>query len=245
LQIEDCRLQICIQSPICNLQSAIHKMYPHRIRLRGPWEYEPLAPEQEGSARASSRRVNMPCRFSDLGLEHGVRRVLLRRRFGYPGRIDAHERIWLTFADIAGNAELRLNGQALGHVDPGAFEIEVTSLLRDRNVLEVCLELSNPDTNLWDEMALEIRCSAFLQGVTARRDGGRLLVRGEVVGTCARPLDLYLLINGVNADHQMIEAGKAFQFVTDQPVTPASIIRVELVDAASVWHTVELLESEG
>src|SRR5260370_8527653 len=78
---------------------------PHRIRLRGPWQSEPVA--------------------------GGVRRV---RRFGYPGRIDADERVWLTFAGVAGRVEVSLNGHVLGSHDGGApFEHEVTSLLGPRN----------------------------------------------------------------------------------------------------------------
>jgi hypothetical protein len=181
----------------------------------------------------------MPCRLSDLGAENGAQHVRLRRRFGYPGRIDAHERVWLAVVNIAGHAELRLNEAALKHIDQASFAIEITGLLKDRNVLEVELALPDHDGKLWEEVALEIRCSAFLRDVTARWDSGKLLVSGEVAGTCERPLDLYLQIDGVNAGYQAIEAGKSFEFVTAQPANRAAI-RVELVDAAAVWHTVEV-----
>src|SRR6266849_10307562 len=96
-------------------------MYPHRIRLRGPWECEPLAriaPDEHGQTGRDSLpppcRMTMPCRWSEGGLENFAGRVRFRRRFGYPGRIDAHERVWLTFAGIGGTAEVWLNGQHLG-----------------------------------------------------------------------------------------------------------------------------------
>src|SRR5262249_781153 len=86
-------------------------MYPHRIRLRGPWECEPVA----GRARFPPP-------------------------FGYPGRIDAHERVWLTFAG-ADRARVSLNGVVLSeHAGPGAFEFEVTALLQARNELAVEVE---------------------------------------------------------------------------------------------------------
>ncbi len=129
-------------------------MYPHRIRLRGPWECEL-------PAGAASRRVNMPCRPSELGHGGTSGPMLCRRRFGYPGRIDAHERVWLTFSGVNGGADIRLNGLELGRGN-GSFEFEVTSLLKERNVLEVMLQLE-PESPVWDEVALEIRCTAFLR----------------------------------------------------------------------------------
>ncbi|MGH7224207.1 MAG: hypothetical protein ACRELF_13330, partial [Gemmataceae bacterium] len=48
--------------------------------------------------------------------------------FGYPGRIDAYERVWLTFAGIGGADEVRLNKHLLGHIVT-ASEFEVTPLL--------------------------------------------------------------------------------------------------------------------
>src|SRR5262249_54082839 len=92
-------------------------MYPHRIRLRGPWECEPPAlpgqSEKEHAVLPKPRRITMPARlaahFADFGA--GLR---LRRRFGFPGRLDDFERVWLTFAAIQGQAEIVLNSTPLG-----------------------------------------------------------------------------------------------------------------------------------
>src|SRR5262245_36216308 len=62
-------------------------MYPHRIRLRGPWEHEPL-PDTTGTRH--------------------------RRRFGYPGQIDATERVWITCEGVTGRATVTLNKHLLG-----------------------------------------------------------------------------------------------------------------------------------
>src|SRR6516162_1600298 len=93
-------------------------MYPHRIRLRGPWECEPLR-QQGGNAEQALPppfRMTMPCRWSEGGLPDFSGRVRFRRSFGYPGRIDTHERVWLTFAGIGGEAEIRLNDHLLGRI---------------------------------------------------------------------------------------------------------------------------------
>src|SRR2546423_196049 len=41
-------------------------MYPHRIRLRGPWECEPL--ESAGGTLPPPSRVTMPCHWHETGL---------------------------------------------------------------------------------------------------------------------------------------------------------------------------------
>src|SRR5690349_7428873 len=98
-------------------------MYPHRIRLNGPWEVEPIARRvraADGTAQVvegllpPARRMTMPCRWDEGGLGDFAGRVRFRRRFGYPGRIDPYERVWLTFDGVAGSADVSLNGQALG-----------------------------------------------------------------------------------------------------------------------------------
>src|SRR5580704_13969401 len=108
-------------------------MYPHRIRLRGPWDCEPLAwsPAAEGLVLPRSLRMTIPCRWADGGLAGFSGRVRFRRRFGYPGQIDPHERVWLTCAGVADSAEVSLNGTLLGRPvgDPGSFEYEITPLL--------------------------------------------------------------------------------------------------------------------
>src|SRR5947209_6465306 len=106
-------------------------MYPHRIRLRGPWELEP-----QGSSAPPPGRLTFPATWPDAQLGDWTGRVILRRRFGYPGRIDAHERVWLIGEGLVGPAEIRFAGQTLGNVGTASFAFEVTGLLAARNVLE-------------------------------------------------------------------------------------------------------------
>jgi beta-galactosidase/beta-glucuronidase len=142
-------------------------MYPHRIRLRGPWECEPLArigiaaggqKEITTTDLPAPRKMTIPCRWHEGGLKDFAGRVRFRRNFGYPGRIDENERVWLTFAGIEGAAEVWLNGKFLGRQEDAQrpFEFEITRLLRDRN--DLCVEVEGPETGgISGEVALEIR----------------------------------------------------------------------------------------
>jgi hypothetical protein len=182
--------------------------YPHRIRLREPWRSDPVA--------------------------GGVRRS---RRFGYPGRIDADERVWLTFGGAGGRVAVSLNGLALGTHDGGApFEYEVTGLLAARN--EVVMEIDGGGAH--GDVALEVRRTAFLRGVCATAADGRLRVAGSVVGSAARPLEVYVLLDGRTVHYATVAPsaeGGGFEAVVEES---GRQVRVELIDGASVWYAVEL-----
>jgi hypothetical protein len=199
-------------------------IYPHRIRLRGPWECEPLG------------RITVPHRWDSAG------HVRLRRRFGYPGRIDAHERVWLTFPAVEGGAEVRLNGELLGRPEkPGGCEFEVTLLLQPRN--ELAVELGTTTGATWDGADLEVRCTAFLRGVRVWTEESTLHAAGEVVGTAERPLELYLLRDRSTVAYATAEptpAGQPFHLAGEAAVTAlAQDVRVELVNGAVVWYVWE------
>ncbi len=195
-------------------------MYPHRIRLRAPWEQEPLPGE------AGRRRF--------------------RRRFGYPGRIDDYERVWLTFSGVKGAVDLWLNEHFLGRHAEAGFEVDVTSLLGNRNRLEVITEGASGDAGPWEEVALEIRCSAYLRAVRAwvDRDSAKLHVAGEVVGACDRPLELYVLVDRVSLGYATIEAdsaGQPFHLEIDVPAGQVPrVVRVDLVNLAQIWYAAEI-----
>jgi hypothetical protein len=225
-------------------------MYPHRIRLRGPWDCEPLArlDNDDRQPLPAPRRVMMPCRWGEAGLAGFDGRVRFRRRFGYPGRIDAHERVWLTFDGIAGEAEIRLNDHLLGRrstpQQKEAFEFDVTSLLRARNELVVDV-VGTARSGLWGEVALEVRCAAFLSDLhrftVSKTDGVDLHVIGRVVGTAERPLELYVVLDQSVAAYQVISAtpeGQPFEIVVPN-VAAASAVKVDLVNGATVWYTSE------
>ena len=223
-------------------------MYPHRIRLRGPWTCEPLHRWHGGQTSTHDLpppfRMTMPGRWADGGLHDfrgGVRCV---RRFGYPGRIDEWERVWLTFAGVEGRASAVLNGQALGQFTQAA-EFDVTALLQTRNTLAVDVDSKEPDGGLWGEVALEVRATAFLRGVRFWCDAGHLHAAGSVVGAAPGPLELYLFAAGQFLVHSVIEPaaeGRPFDLSAQwsAPQAEAALpVRIELVSTATIWYVVE------
>ncbi len=197
-------------------------MYPHRIRLRGPWEGGPVGDPP--------RRVTVPCNLADWNW--AALPVRLTRKFGYPGRIDAHERVWLTVEDLSGRGAFKLNGTALGDAADSPFERDITALLHPHNQLEVTMQ-----GRRLGEVAMEVRATAFLQGVKVCRRQGILEVEGHVAGTCDRPLELYILVDRRNAWYQTIGAGESFK--VELPEQGESV-RVELINVSTVWYVVEI-----
>lgn len=235
-------------------------IYPHRIRLRGPWECQPLArfvARADGGVEPVTtdlpvkRRVLMPCRWGEAGLDNFVGRVRFVRRFGYPGRIDAHERVWLTFAGVDQTAQVTLNGQYLGHHEGGEepFEFDVTIFLRERNELIVDVEAPRGDGGLWGEVAMEVRATAFLRKLHVWTEAGEstttLHVTGELIGTCERPLELYVQCDRFNVAYTTLEAdpaGRPFELIArGLPWTESQphSVRVELINVSSVWFAYE------
>jgi hypothetical protein len=234
-------------------------MYPHRIRLRGPWECEPIERwirVHDGTTKTSKeslppkRTMTLPCRWMEGGLGDFAGKVRYLRRFGRPGRIDAHERVWLTFGGADAIAEVWLNGQFLG-CKVGicdAFEFDVTTLLQSRNNLVVEVE-GDEGGGLNGEVALEIRCTAYLRDTQVRGtiegDKALLQVTGEVVGTCEGPLELYVLLDRLNLIYSPVETkadGRPFHLISDplswgiEESSQKHDVRVELVNVATVWY---------
>ncbi len=187
-------------------------MYPHRIRLRGPWN-------------ADGKKVQMPGPWPDPGP------VRIARAFGYPGRIDDFERVWLVAENLHRPASVVLNGNILGDAD----EWNVTSLLRPRNLLEIEMPTAPTAGPLWEEVVLEVRCSAYLKNV--RVMGTQLL--GEILGECSGPLEVYAMIDGRHAGYQMFPGVDGVQAFAVELAETGRSLRVDLVNISSVWFRVE------
>jgi hypothetical protein len=209
-------------------------MYPHRIRLLGPWECEPLAPPLPPC------RFVPPARLRDAGLADIVGVVRLTRRFGYPGRIDSYEHVWLTFAEIAGSADITLNDHAVASAVTGTAEFEITPLLASRNRLDVVLCADSDAAGLPGEIALEVRRDAFLRQVAAHADSdGAVHVTGRVCGSSVRPLEVYLLADGQHAAYSLVAADRPVALTFRMDRVPQTV-RVELVCVAECWHAAEV-----
>jgi hypothetical protein len=223
-------------------------MYPHRIRLRGPWEVD---------ADPNTTRVTMPARWGEIRSERGAGVVRLRRRFGLPRHIDDWERVWLVCEGMSGSASWSLNGGPLVmNAGEGRLEAEITSRLSERNELTVELASGDSDRFVWNELALEIRCRAYLRDVRAVadrvEDGWLIRVIGEVVRDHpGDSLELYALIDGANQDYQQpptkeLVSGVQFKLPwKSKPDGGVVTVRVDLVNVSTIWHTSECVVRLG
>lgn len=126
----------------------------HRIRLRGPWEFQPLArAEFHDHGRMTWHTDQLPAAGSAhfptpwqslFGEFRG--RVRFRRRFHRPTNLDPDERVWLAFAAVGGTGEVTVNGFVLGTLETSRVPqlFEVTTLLKGDDELLVDLEFVGP-----------------------------------------------------------------------------------------------------
>ena len=123
----------------------------HRMNLKGPWFFEWLdGPEPAAafldrcadreSPQMSTSRVRMPASWPDaFGAVAGT--VLLRRRFGRPSNLDAHERVHVTLDGVIGKAEVAVNGCLVDSLSPSEKpqSVDVTDRLDASNELSIRL----------------------------------------------------------------------------------------------------------
>jgi hypothetical protein len=166
---------------------------------------------------------------------------MLRRRFGRPRRIDEHERIWLVGEGLCGRAEVRVNGESLGSSRGGSFEFPMTHLISERNELTIDLIADSPDDGLQGDVAVEIRCRAYLSDVRGEwMSDGRLRIIGQVCGEAERDLDVYVVAGDRPAAYVCCSVGQWFDLVTHEPVEPSVEVRVELVAGPIMWDAVKV-----
>ena len=114
----------------------------HPIRLRGPWDYQPLSAASGDAANLpAAGRVRMPCDWA-ASLGSAFRgRVLYQRHFGCPTSLGPGDRVDLVFGAVRTAATARLNDRPLVDFSgPNGARIDVTSRLAERNLLEVVVE---------------------------------------------------------------------------------------------------------
>jgi hypothetical protein len=135
---------------------------PHRIRLRGPWEFEPRwrwARDEHGGWQQSSTDLPpggtfmAPQRWSDV-LGAGFRGcVRLSRRFHRPTGLEATSKLWLVVGDLAWPTEVRLNEQVIAQIEDHAdgerpAGVDIGPIAAPQNVL--VLNVTTPVTDLGD-----------------------------------------------------------------------------------------------
>jgi hypothetical protein len=132
---------------------------PHTIRLRGPWQLEPLerfVPSAGGHFERStvglplSARATMPADWSAVFGPTFFGRVRYHRVFQKPTGLESGERVFLVVEPPRSRGAVSLSGKPLGSVHwggpPGRFLI--TDLLEDHNRLEIHVEHPALDDSL-------------------------------------------------------------------------------------------------
>jgi hypothetical protein len=228
-------------------------MYPHRIRLRGPWQLEPLAwlvrtagaPDVwQKTGLPPPRTAIMPATWKDCGLADFAGIVRHRRSFGLPRKLDDYETIWITFTGLADTAEWWLNQDQIRSLLPHNSEVNVTGMLRERNELWLDVTCDCNGAGTCGEVALEIRALAWLKNVQAKLLDGRIELTGRVEGRSDSPLDLYAILDRhtvIQASIAPSETGTTFRFLSPELTLEGleHLVRVELVSGANVWYSVE------
>jgi hypothetical protein len=123
----------------------------HIIRLRGPWQLEPLEqflPSGDGhytrvtEGLPLSARATMPADWSTVLGRGYLGRVRYHRVFQSPTGLDAGERVFLVVEPPRSRGVVSLSRKRLGEVAWGgpAARFHVTDLLEDHNRLEIVVE---------------------------------------------------------------------------------------------------------
>lgn len=132
-------------------------MNVHRIRLRGPWNYEWLG---DSTHEPKSGRVSLPKDWRELfGDVAGC--VRFQRTFHCPTNLAEASRVDLVFEGIGGEAAINFNGQPLGNSSSEQERrIAITEMLLPTNDLRVEVAFEPQKTpqpgGLWGLIALEI-----------------------------------------------------------------------------------------
>ncbi len=151
---------------------------PHVIRLRGPWQLQPLwrwAVAEDGAAVKNrdalppSGRIQAPADWSGVLGRDFCGQARHQRFFHRPTGIDAGERVWLVCDGALDSAIVTLNGRQLGEfTGPAAgARFDVTQQLAPRNELlidvtfAVTAEPGTPAVDRCGGLTGEVRLEIF------------------------------------------------------------------------------------
>lgn len=139
----------------------------HAIRLRGPWECQPLERAGAAGELPPAGRTTVPGDWAQVLGDDFVGRVRYARRFNAPSSLEPSERVWLVVEGVDHEAQVVLNGQPLGAMSgPQPRRFDITAFVEPHNLLVIDVQLS-----------AEVFADASLRGQRAGRAGG---VTGEV-----------------------------------------------------------------
>ena len=144
---------------------------PHRIRLRGPWQYEPLVRycrlaggdvDEQTTDLPSGGRIKMPADWSEtLGADFRGR-VRYERRFSCPSGLEPGMRVVLVIEGVNRSAAVSLDERPLGEISgaDSPWQCDIGEYLSGRHLLCVDVEMPLEETTgcggLTGEVRLEI-----------------------------------------------------------------------------------------
>ncbi|MCI0333765.1 MAG: hypothetical protein L0228_11150 [Planctomycetes bacterium] len=141
----------------------------HIIRLRGPWELEPVkrfVPQTDGSYRPTaddlppSARAKMPADWCETMGHDFLGVVRYSRNFNRPTNLEEHERVWLVVEPPQSCGRVRVSGEFLGNVRFGgaAGRFDITRLLKEHNSADIDVEHPALDDhgNVPDDGSLDV-----------------------------------------------------------------------------------------
>lgn len=210
-------------------------MYPHRMRLHGPWELRSASHLRRGSAPEETIRV--PGTWSG-GLPASDRGIRLLRKFGRPSRLDPWERVWVCIQASPMPDVCVLNGELLsGNAQCPTGEFEVTDRLTDRNELALQFSPNQGMLRAIETVALEIRRTAYLVEMTLQElPDGSFEIAGEVSG--ASDEDLFVEVHTSKGWGVSLPAlfGQPFRCPMKREVIAEAAIKVRLRSATQTWY---------
>jgi hypothetical protein len=110
------------------IERPLRTTMPHRIRLRGPWEFEPLwqwVRGEHGSWQQNQADLppggtfTAPRRWSDVLGPDFRGCVRLTRRFHRPTGLETESKLWLVVGDLIWPTEIRLGERSIAWINPG------------------------------------------------------------------------------------------------------------------------------
>lgn len=177
-----------------------------------------------------------------MSVEGHAGRYRWRRRFSWLASLADHEKLWLTISGV-GPCRVELNGSILADSPDDPAEFDVSERVARKNEILIEPTASRTGNQLSPDVALEVRCLAYLRDVEFRvsEEGGRSRVRatGLIVGPGDLKLDLYLLHGRHPLEHRVVSPGPGgVPFTLSGDVADpdvSDIAAVELVHGPVVW----------
>lgn len=137
----------------------------HSIRLRGPWQCQPLASAEiaaDGSVIWTDTEVpppgviELPGDWSAALGAHFRGLARLTRRFGLPTGLSRSSRVWLTMDEVAGTAAVALNAHPLGSTADGDDSLRLHESLANlpQRFASVLQSTPHPCPARWDVSSL-------------------------------------------------------------------------------------------